>query len=58
MTSPPERQGVNEVAIELMPEGEVSPYFHEVAAPGDTVEIRGPVGGHFAWEAGDGGPLC
>ena len=57
VTSPPERQGVYEVAIELMPEGEVSPYFHEVAEPGDAVEIRGPFGGHFAWEAGDGGPL-
>ena len=40
-----------------MPDGEVSPYFHEVAQVGDSVELRGPFGGHFAWTAGDGGPL-
>ena len=57
VASPPERAGVYEVAIELMPEGEVSPYFHEVAEVGDGIELRGPFGGHFAWKAADGGPL-
>lgn len=46
-----------ELAIEELPEGEVSSYFHEVAQPGDTFEIRGPIGGHFVWRAADGGPL-
>lgn len=46
-----------ELAIEVLPDGEVSPYFHDVARPGDTVEVRGPLGGHFAWSAGDGGPV-
>jgi len=57
VSSPPDWQGRYEVAVELMPDGEVSPYFHEVARPGDSVEIRGPFGGHFAWSAADGGPL-
>src|SRR6185295_1805725 len=38
-------------------QGEVSPYFHEVARPGDAFEIRGPIGGDFVWRADDGGPL-
>ena len=38
-------------------DGEVSPFFHEVAAVGDEIEMRGPLGGHFVWTAGDGGPL-
>ena len=46
-----------ELAIEELAEGEVSPYFHEVAQPGDTFEVRGPLGGHFVWRATDGGPL-
>ena len=47
-----------ELAIEELAEGEVSPYFHEVAQPGDTFEVRGPLGGHFVWNASDGGPCC
>src|SRR5690606_22664690 len=35
------------LAIERLEDGEVSPYFHEVAEPGDTFEVRGPIGGHF-----------
>jgi ferredoxin-NADP reductase len=57
VSSAPETAGSYELAVELMPDGEVSPYFHEVAAVGDAIEIRGPFGGHFAWAAADGGPL-
>lgn len=46
-----------ELAIERLDDGEVSPYFHEVARAGDVIEIRGPIGGHFVWRGGDGGPL-
>jgi NAD(P)H-flavin reductase len=28
-----------------------------VAAIGDGIELRGPIGGHFVWETADGGPL-
>ncbi|MDB4882680.1 MAG: oxidoreductase [Gemmatimonadetes bacterium] len=46
-----------ELAIERLDDGEVSPYFVDVAQPGDTIEVRGPLGGHFIWRAQDGGPL-
>jgi len=46
-----------ELVVERLDDGEVSPYFHEVAQPGDAFELRGPLGGHFVWRAEDGGPL-
>ncbi len=46
-----------ELVIERLDNGEVSPFFHEVVAPGDTIEMRGPIGGHFNWHAADGGPI-
>ena len=46
-----------ELAIERLDDGEVSAFFHDVAEPGDTFEVRGPLGGHFVWNAMDGGPL-
>ncbi|MFN3623572.1 MAG: FAD-binding oxidoreductase [Hyphomicrobium sp.] len=46
-----------ELAIDLLESGEVSPFFHEVAAVGDEIEMRGPLGGHFVWSPDDGGPL-
>ncbi|MCW0216668.1 MAG: ferredoxin reductase [Pseudonocardia sp.] len=44
--------GEIDLTVELFPEGEVSGFLHEVVAPGDTLEVRGPIGGFFAW-AGD-----
>lgn len=49
LLSPPEREGAYEVAIERLEDGEVSPWFHEVAQVGDELELRGPLGGHFVW---------
>jgi ferredoxin-NADP reductase len=46
-----------EITVELVDEGEVSPYLVEDVRPGDEFEVRGPIGGHFTWSAGDGGPL-
>jgi ferredoxin-NADP reductase len=46
-----------ELAVERLDDGEVSPYFVDVAQPGDTIEVRGPLGGHFIWSERDGGPL-
>jgi ferredoxin-NADP reductase len=48
---------VLELAIERLDDGEVSLFFHEIARPGDTVEVRGPIGGHFVWHVEDGGPI-
>lgn len=55
--SAPGTSGVYELAIERLDDGEVSPWFHEAAQPGDEIEIRGPVGGHFVWEAADPRPV-
>ncbi len=57
IASAPEDGGDLELAIERLDDGEVSPYFHDVAMVGDTVELHGPIGGHFVWSVGDGGPL-
>jgi ferredoxin-NADP reductase len=46
-----------ELAVERLEDGEVSPYFVDVAQPSDTIEVRGPLGGHFIWTVRDGGPL-
>jgi ferredoxin-NADP reductase len=46
-----------ELAVERLDDGEVSPFLHDVARPGDTIQVRGPLGGHFIWRAEDGGPL-
>jgi ferredoxin-NADP reductase len=37
-----------EFGVQLLTEGEVSPYLWEMK-PGDQVEIKGPLGGHFIW---------
>ncbi|MGE5260918.1 MAG: FAD-binding oxidoreductase [Actinomycetota bacterium] len=57
IASAPERTDDIELAIERLDDGEVSPFFHEVAAIGDSIELRGPIGGHFVWSIEDGGPL-
>jgi ferredoxin-NADP reductase len=56
IASAPGAQAI-ELAIERLEDGEVSPYFHDVAQPGDTIELRGPIGGHFIWRHEDGGPM-
>ena len=57
IASAPEAGEEVELAIERLENGEVSPFFHEVAAVGDEIEMKGPLGGHFVWEAGEAGPV-
>jgi ferredoxin-NADP reductase len=57
VASAPGLEGLYELAVERLEGGEVSPFLHDVAEVGDTIEIRGPFGGHFAWNPEDGGPL-
>jgi ferredoxin-NADP reductase len=45
------------LTVERIDDGEVSPYLTEELRAGDELELRGPVGGHFAWSVADGGPL-
>jgi ferredoxin-NADP reductase len=45
------------ITVERLDDGEVSPYLTQELRPGDGLELRGPVGGHFVWDVEDGGPL-
>jgi ferredoxin-NADP reductase len=45
------------ITVERLDDGEVSPYLTEELRAGDELELRGPVGGYFVWEPGDGSPL-
>lgn len=46
-----------ELTVERLDDGEVSPYLTGELRVGDKVELRGPIGGYFAWDVGQGGPL-
>ena len=45
------------LTVDRLDEGEVSPYLTDVLRARDKLELRGPIGGYFTWEEGDGGPL-
>jgi ferredoxin-NADP reductase len=45
------------ITVERLEDGEVSPWFVDVAVPGDMFDVRGPFGGWFVWQASQGGPL-
>jgi ferredoxin-NADP reductase len=57
IASEPGRGGEVEITVERIPDGEVSPFLHDVVVVGDRLEVRGPIGGYFVWEASLGGPL-
>ncbi len=56
IASAPE-DGRLELLVERLEDGEVSPYLSDELRVGDRLELRGPIGGWFTWEAGEGGPL-
>jgi ferredoxin-NADP reductase len=56
IASAPEEERI-ELVVERLDDGEVSPYLTDELRTGDKLELRGPIGGWFAWEARDGGPL-
>jgi len=43
------------LTVERIDDGEVSPYLAGELRAGDELELRGPIGGYFAWDRG--GPL-
>ena len=49
IASHPDDTGHVELTLDHVESGEVSGWFHTVAEPGDTVEVRGPLSGFFAW---------
>jgi len=57
IASPPEQAPRVTLTVERLDDGEVSPYLTEELRIGDKLELRGPIGGYFVWEAQMGGPL-
>ncbi|NVB82962.1 MAG: oxidoreductase [Kofleriaceae bacterium] len=57
IASPPENGARITLTIERLDDGEVSPYLVDELRVGDQLELRGPIGGYFVWEAQLGGPL-
>jgi ferredoxin-NADP reductase len=45
------------LTVERLDDGEVSPYLTDVLRVGDRLELRGPIGGYFVWDAALPGPL-
>jgi ferredoxin-NADP reductase len=45
------------ITVELLEDGEVSPYLVEEVREGDWIELRGPIGGYFVWDEHADRPL-
>jgi ferredoxin-NADP reductase len=56
IASPPE-EALVEITVDRIAEGEVSPFLNDELLVGDEIELRGPFGGYFNWQADDGGPV-
>jgi ferredoxin-NADP reductase len=50
VASAPDSSGEIELAIERLPDGEVSTFLHDETMVGDMIEVRGPIGGWFLWD--------
>jgi ferredoxin-NADP reductase len=50
IASPPSDPLV-EFFVERLDDGEVSTYLADVVVPGDRLEVQGPIGGWFVWQA-------
>ena len=46
-----------ELAVDEIPDGEVSPYLVRDVLPGDELEVKGPLGGYFVWRTGGAEPV-
>jgi ferredoxin-NADP reductase len=57
IASPSGRIALIEITIERISDGEVSPFLTEQLALGDTIELRGPLGGYFTWSPENHAPL-
>jgi ferredoxin-NADP reductase len=56
LASPPE-DPLLVLTVERLDDGEASPYLVDELRAGDKLELRGPIGGYFAWDSSTGGPL-
>ena len=46
-----------ELAVDEVPDGEVSPYLVEEVREGDFLEVKGPLGQYFVWRESDPSPV-
>jgi ferredoxin-NADP reductase len=49
IASAPSDSAEVDLTVEILPDGEVSRFLHEAVEVGDTLDVRGPIGGHFVW---------
>jgi ferredoxin-NADP reductase len=52
IASPPEDSGL-ELTVDRLDDGEVSPFLTSQLHPGDTLDLRGPIGRYFVWSAAE-----
>jgi ferredoxin-NADP reductase len=52
IASPPEASEL-ELTVERLDNGEVSPFLTGQLQAGDSIEVRGPIGGYFIWSASE-----
>lgn len=57
IASAPNSERRVELTVERLPNGEVSPYLTQELAMGDSLELRGPIGGWFVWRPGQTEPI-
>jgi ferredoxin-NADP reductase len=46
-----------ELAVDRVPDGEVSPYLVDDVRAGDALEVKGPLGNYFVWDPEDPAPV-
>ncbi len=46
-----------ELTVERVKEGEVSPFLLDELRAGESIELRGPIGGYFTWSPVGSDPL-
>jgi ferredoxin-NADP reductase len=51
IATPPGDDDTIDITVERLPEGEVSTFLHDDLLVGDELEIRGPIGNWFTWDA-------
>ncbi len=51
IASAPDGSSEFELTVERLDDGEVSTFLHDVVEVGDELEVRGPIGGWFVWDA-------
>jgi ferredoxin-NADP reductase len=57
LASPAGKSAAIEITVQLVANGEVSPFLLEELRVGDRLELRGPIGGYFVWSPPGARPL-